>query len=52
MEVHYYCKKFYDPEVCAIARKEKVCLWKHPEPQKKRIDLKEVVKQIKERKSV
>ena len=45
---HSDCKKFYDPEVCAIARKEKVCLWKHPESKKEHTDFKEVVKRIKE----
>jgi hypothetical protein len=42
---HNTCKKFYDPKVCAIARKEDVCLWKHPESKKEHTDFKDVVDQ-------
>jgi hypothetical protein len=48
LKVHNNCKEFYNPKVCAIARKEKVCLWKHPESKKESADFKEVVKRIKE----
>jgi hypothetical protein len=47
-ETHNDCKKFYNPDVCAIVRKDKVCLWKHPEAKKEHTDFKEVVRRIKE----
>ena len=35
---HNICKRFYDPKICAIARKEDVCLWKQPESKKELTD--------------
>ena len=48
---HNICKKFYDPKVCAIARKGDVCLWKHPESRKEDTGFKDVVQQKKDRES-
>jgi len=48
MKIHNNCTEFYNPKVCAIVRKEKICLWKHPESKKTHTEFKEAVKRIKE----
>ena len=50
LKIHNNCTKFYNPKVCAIVRKEKICLWKHTESRKTHEKFKETIKRIKDQK--
>lgn len=53
LKIHNNCKDFYNPKVCAIVRKEKVCLRKqHLKSKSMNTEFEKAVRRIKEGKPV